>query len=68
MINRELGAAIESAIGQLDPRFREAVILASDGHCYLDIASMTGVGIDTVKSRIHRGRQRLRILLVEVLP
>jgi RNA polymerase sigma-70 factor (ECF subfamily) len=45
---------------------RQAVLLSDlHGYRYEEIAEMTEASIGTVKSRIHRGRERLRTLLAE---
>jgi RNA polymerase sigma-70 factor (ECF subfamily) len=61
----ELSAALEASLGQLPPEQRLAVILADvQGYSYEEVAEITGAAAGTVKSRIHRGRGRLRVLLV----
>jgi RNA polymerase sigma-70 factor (ECF subfamily) len=61
----ELGATLEAAIGMLHPDQRLVVILSDiHGHPYDEIADITGVPLGTVKSRINRGRARLRELLL----
>lgn len=60
----ELRDALEKALPQLPLVFREAVVLRDvQGWSYREIAEMLGVEEGTVKSRAHRGRQRLRELL-----
>jgi RNA polymerase sigma-70 factor (ECF subfamily) len=45
---------------------RAAIVLYDvEGYDYAEIASMTGVSLGTVKSRIHRGRLELRELLAD---
>jgi RNA polymerase sigma-70 factor (ECF subfamily) len=57
----ELREALELAIGELEPMFREAILLREvDGQPYEEIARITGVTIDTVKTRIHRARLKLK--------
>jgi RNA polymerase sigma-70 factor (ECF subfamily) len=61
----DLSSALERALGQIGPDQRLAIILGDiQGHSYEDIAAMTGVAIGTVKSRINRGRARLREILL----
>lgn len=61
----ELGAYLESALGQLHPDQRIVIVLSDvHGYPYDEIASITGIPIGTVKSRINRGRTRLRELLI----
>lgn len=55
---------VEEGLQRLPPVFREAVILCDlQGLAYEEIAGVLGVRIGTVRSRIARGRERLRILL-----
>ncbi|MEM8933634.1 MAG: sigma-70 family RNA polymerase sigma factor, partial [Acidobacteriota bacterium] len=55
---------ISRALRQVAPKFREAVILRDiEGMSYDEIAEVLGVRIGTVRSRIARGRDRLRIVL-----
>ena len=45
---------------------RNAIVLYDvEGYDYAEIATMTGVSLGTVKSRIHRGRLALRALLAD---
>jgi RNA polymerase sigma-70 factor (ECF subfamily) len=59
--NRELNAAIQGALAQLPPDFREAVILRDlEDLEYQEIAEALKIDLGTVKSRIARGRSLLR--------
>jgi RNA polymerase sigma-70 factor (ECF subfamily) len=61
-----LSRALEDSLGKLPPDQRMAIILADvQGYSYEEVAEITGVAVGTVKSRIHRGRSRLRTLLLE---
>jgi RNA polymerase sigma factor (sigma-70 family) len=54
-------ADIESALAQLSPEYRAAVVLCDvEGLSYEEIAAVLDVKIGTVRSRIHRGRSMLR--------
>lgn len=65
----ELGEQLERALGQIHPDQRLAVILSDIyGHSYEEIADITGVALGTVKSRINRGRARLREVLLADAP
>ena len=60
----ELRDALRKALPRVPSVFREAVLLRDvEGWSYREIAEMLGVEEGTVKSRAHRGRQRLRDLL-----
>jgi RNA polymerase sigma-70 factor, ECF subfamily len=60
----ELGVAVQDALLQLPFDQRHAVILSDlYGYHYDEIAEMTASSVGTVKSRIHRGRERLRTIV-----
>lgn len=64
----QLEAVVKRAIGQLDPEFREALILRDvEDMSYEEIASVTGLPDGTVKSRIHRARGQLRALVEKMM-
>jgi RNA polymerase sigma-70 factor (ECF subfamily) len=63
-LNRETRALVEEALGQLNPKFRTAVVLRDiEDLSYEEIASVLEVSLGTVKSRILRGRESLRNIL-----
>ena len=70
-LRRELAAAIQSSLSEL-PDEQRAILILSDieGLAYEEIAQITNTNIGTVKSRLSRGRARLRDLLKagELLP
>lgn len=52
---------IQSALEELPPDFRAAVVLCDlEGLSYDEVAEALGVKLGTVRSRIHRGRTLLR--------
>lgn len=62
----ELAHYLEIALGHIPADQRTAIVLSDvQGYGYDDIASITGVAVGTVKSRISRGRSALRTLLRE---
>jgi RNA polymerase sigma-70 factor (ECF subfamily) len=62
----ELYRHLEAALQLLPPDQRTAVVLCDVyGMDYNEVAAMTDSALGTVKSRIHRGRLRLRELLAE---
>lgn len=64
---RELGSAIERAIGALRPEYRSCVLLRHvEGRSYEEIAATLDLPLGTVKTYIHRGRQALRRALAAV--
>jgi RNA polymerase sigma-70 factor (ECF subfamily) len=59
--DRERHLMIEAALDQINPIFREAVVLRDIMDLsYEEIAEVIGVSLGTVKSRILRGREALR--------
>jgi RNA polymerase sigma-70 factor (ECF subfamily) len=67
-IARSTAEQVEKALAQLKPIFREAVFLRDiEGLSYEEISEVLGQRLGTVRSRIARGRNKLRELL-EVSP
>jgi len=69
----QIEAIMRRCIAELDPDFREALILRDvENLSYEEIIEITGVAEGTVKSRIHRARallkQRVSEALGETLP
>lgn len=53
---------LQAALDELAPEFRAAVVLCDvQGLSYEEIGAALGVKLGTVRSRIHRGRQALRL-------
>jgi RNA polymerase sigma-70 factor (ECF subfamily) len=64
---RELGRALERALGTLPPDYRAALTLREvDGLSYEEIAGVMDCSVGTVKSRLFRARLRLQRMLAEV--
>jgi RNA polymerase sigma-70 factor (ECF subfamily) len=64
---RELGGAIESAIGKLRPEYRSCILLRHvEGRAYEEIAEMLDLPLGTVKTYIHRARNELRQALAHL--
>ncbi|MGH2380121.1 MAG: sigma-70 family RNA polymerase sigma factor, partial [Candidatus Limnocylindria bacterium] len=62
----EMYRHLEVALRRLPEDQRVAIVLCDVyGMDYNEVASMTQSALGTVKSRIHRGRLRLRALLME---
>lgn len=60
---------LTTALASLPVEFRVAVLLADvEGLSYEEIAEIMQTSIGTVRSRIHRGRNRLRTYLVKENP
>lgn len=62
----ELRSTLESALRRLPDEQRLAIVLCDvQGLDYLEIAEVMHCSLGTVKSRINRGRARLRAILLE---
>jgi RNA polymerase sigma-70 factor (ECF subfamily) len=71
ILRRELASAIQTGLGELPEDQRMTVVLSDiEGLSYDEIAQITGTNLGTVKSRLSRGRARLRDVLRagELLP
>ncbi len=65
-LRQELSALIQEGIQRLPEDQRITLVLADiEGLSYQEIAEVTGVQLGTVKSRLSRGRARLRDYLLE---
>jgi RNA polymerase sigma-70 factor, ECF subfamily len=65
--SRELGSAIERAIGKLRPEYRACILLRHvEDKSYEEIAEIVKLPLGTVKTYIHRARHELRAALGEV--
>jgi RNA polymerase sigma-70 factor, ECF subfamily len=63
-VHAERSRTLASALAQITDDQRTAIVLYDvEGYDYAEIATMTGVSLGTVKSRIHRGRLALRAIL-----
>ncbi|MBI2402278.1 MAG: sigma-70 family RNA polymerase sigma factor [Gemmatimonadetes bacterium] len=61
---RELGSAIEQAIGKLRPEYRACIILRHiEDRPYEEIAEILDLPLGTVKTYIHRARAELKEML-----
>lgn len=65
-LRRELASVINQGLAHLSPEQRLVVILCDvQGFDYEEMAQVTGISLGTVKSRLSRGRARLRNFLLE---
>jgi RNA polymerase sigma-70 factor (ECF subfamily) len=63
---RELSRKLVEGIKRLHESYRTAVILREiQGLTYQEMADVLGVSVSVIKVRLHRGRRRLREMLVE---
>lgn len=65
--NRELGERLRAALSALPPAQREAFLLQQEAALSLsEIAELTGVGVETVKSRLRYAMAKLRAELADL--
>ena len=61
MLRGEADREVQQALAELEPEQREVAILRDiEGLSYEDIAEITKVNVNTVRSRLHRAREALR--------
>lgn len=66
--SREIGVALERAIGALLPEQREVLLLRDvEGLSAPEVAQVLGTSVDAVKSRLHRARVAVREQLAPLL-
>jgi RNA polymerase sigma-70 factor (ECF subfamily) len=59
--NAQIGARLKAALAQVPPAQRDAFLLQQEGDLSLaEIAQLTGVGVETVKSRLRYAVAKLR--------
>jgi RNA polymerase sigma-70 factor, ECF subfamily len=64
MADAELAAVVREALAELPSRYRELVLLCDlHDRSYAEAAQIVGVSVAAVRSRLHRGRQRLKAAL-----
>ena len=66
MSRKQAVLAVERGIGELPAALREVIVLCElEEMNYQDAASVLGVPVGTVRSRLHRAKHRLALLLKE---
>lgn len=66
--DRRLAGALDSAIAALEPKHREILVLRDvEGFTAAEVAEVTGLGVEAVKSRLHRARVQVRQRLAPLL-
>jgi RNA polymerase sigma-70 factor (ECF subfamily) len=59
--DHEVGAALRRAIDELADGYREVLVLRDvEGFTAPEVAAVLGIGVDAVKSRLHRARVSVR--------
>lgn len=61
LADQQVARALEQAIGGLEPKYREVLLLRDEeGLTALEVAEVLGLGVQAVKSRLHRARLSVR--------
>jgi RNA polymerase sigma-70 factor (ECF subfamily) len=65
---KRMEEALEEAVSALDPKYREVLVLRDmEGLTAREVAEVLGIGVDAVKSRLHRARLAVRAALSPLL-
>lgn len=68
VLGRELKTVLDEAISSLEPATREVLLLRDvEGLSALEVARILGIGVEAVKSRLHRARLAVRARLAPSL-
>lgn len=68
LASKEVEQALERAIGTLPPLYREVLVLRDvEGLTAPEVAEVLGIGVDAVKSRLHRARLSVREAVAPLL-
>jgi RNA polymerase sigma-70 factor (ECF subfamily) len=68
LAGRQIEAALEAAIGALEPMYREVLVLRDvEGLSAPEVAEVMGLTVEAVKSRLHRARVAVREALAPAL-
>ncbi len=68
LAGRQIEAALEEAIGSLDPMYREVLVLRDvEGLTAPEVAEVMGLTVEAVKSRLHRARVAVREAMAPLL-
>ncbi len=65
---RQLQSALDGAIAELDPMYREVIALRDvEGLSATEVAEVMGLSVEAVKSRLHRARTAVRERIAPLL-
>ena len=68
LAGRQVDAMLARAIAALDPMYREVLVLRDiEGLTAPEVAEVLGIGVDAVKSRLHRARLAVRKAILPYL-
>lgn len=61
LAGRRMQSALDDAIGALEPKYREVLVLRDvEGLSAAEVAEALGLSVEAVKSRLHRARKSVR--------
>ena len=64
LVQAQSGAAVQEALRRLPAPFREALVLVDlQERSYAEAAAIAGIELNTLRTRLHRGRTKLAALL-----
>jgi RNA polymerase sigma-70 factor, ECF subfamily len=68
LVGKRIEEGLAKAIGDLEPKYREVLVLRDmEGLSAKEVAEVLGIGVDTVKSRLHRARLAVRAQMAPLL-
>jgi RNA polymerase sigma-70 factor, ECF subfamily len=68
LAGHEVEVALDQAIGALEPKYREVLLLRDvEGLTAPEVAEVLGLSVEAVKSRLHRARLSVRAQLAPIL-
>jgi len=68
LAGKQVERALEIAIGELDPMYREVLVLRDvEGLTAPEVSEVLGIGVEAVKSRLHRARLAVRARVAPLL-
>ena len=68
LAGKEVERALGDAIGSLEPMYREVLLLRdAEGLSAAEVAEVLGIGVQAVKSRLHRARLAVRARVAPLL-
>ena len=68
LVGKRIEEGLAKAIGDLEPKYREVLVLRDmEGLSAKEVAEVLGIGLDAVKSRLHRARLAVRAHMAPLL-
>ena len=68
LVGKRIEEGLAKAIGDLEPMYREVLVLRDmEGLSTKEVAEVLGIGVDAVKSRLHRARLAVRAHMAPLL-